>query len=76
MSGISLVTKGFIHPVRSVVSGSGSGGGGAGLVRKDEELPKPYIKVIKFNMKSEDKKALTEDVFKVKSLKLLVDQKD
>jgi len=75
MSGISLVTKGFIHPVRSVVNGSGNGGG-AGLVRKDEELPKPYIKVIKFNMKSEDKKALTEDVFKVKSLKLLVDQKD
>jgi hypothetical protein len=73
MAGISLVTKGFISPVGS---GSGSGSGGAGFVRPQEELPKPFIKVTDVTIKANDRPSITEDTFKVKSLKIIVDQKD
>lgn len=72
MSGISLVTKGFIHPI----SVSASGGGGSPPVYKDENRPKPHIEVTKFNLDSENKEPLTEESFKVKSLKIIVDQKE
>ena len=73
MPGISLVTKGFIAPIR--LSG-GSGSGGAGLGRRDEELPKPHIVVTDVTIKAEHKEPITEETFKVKSLKIIVDQKD
>ena len=71
MAGIALVTKGMIAPIRE-----GSGSGGAGLVRRDEELPKPHILVTDVTIKAEGKTPITEDTFKVKSLKIIVDQKD
>lgn len=72
MSGISLVTRGFISPVQS----SGSGSGGAGWSRREEETPKPMIQVSNVTIEGEDKTPITEEVFKVKSLKIIVDQKD
>jgi len=74
MNGLSMVTKGFITPVQ--VSTVGSGSGGAGLVRRDEELPKPHILVTDVTIKAETKTPITEETFKVKSLKIIVDQKD
>lgn len=74
MPGISLVTKGFIHPVLPATVGGG--GGGAGLVRRDEEIPKPFIRVTDVTIEGENRTPVNEDTFKVKSLKILVDQKD
>jgi len=74
MNGLSMVTKGFITPVQ--VSTVGSGSGGAGLIRRDEELPKPQILVTDVTIKAETKPTITEETFKVKSLKIIVDQKD
>ncbi len=74
MHGLSMVTKGFITPFADVPLGSGSGG--AGLVRRDEELPKPHIIVSDVIIKGENKEPITEETFKVKSLKIIVDQKD
>ena len=75
MPGIALVTKGMIAPVRVSV-GTGAGGGGAGLVKRDEELPKPHIVVTDFSIENKNKEPITEETFKVKSLKIIVDQKD
>jgi len=72
MSGISLVTKGFIHPDQPF----GSGSGGAGLVKRDEELSKPFIKVTDVTIEGENKEPITEETFKVKSLKIIAEQKD
>jgi hypothetical protein len=73
MAGLSLVTKGMIAPIRE---SGGSGSGGAGFVRPQEELPKPFIKVTDVTINGENKPTITEDTFKVKSLKIIVDQKD
>jgi len=74
MPGISLVTKGFIHPVHATTVGGGSGGAGWGP--RNEELPKPLIKVTDVTIEGENKEPITEETFKVKSLKIIVDQKD
>ena len=73
MPGISLVTKGFIHPVQAA---TGGGSGGAGWGPRDEELPKPLIQVTDVTIEGENKEPITEETFKVKSLKIIVDQKD
>lgn len=73
MAGLSLVTKGFIQTVQVI---SGGGGGGAGLVPRSEAEPKPKIQVSEVTIKGENKVIITEDSFKVKSLKIVVDQKD
>ena len=75
MAGIALVTKGMIAPIREGTGGSG-GGGGSPPVFKDENLPKPYIEVTDFSIEGKNKEPLTEEVFKVKTVKIIVDQKD
>jgi len=75
MAGIALVTKGMIAPVRTGDIIMGSGSGGAGLVRQDE-LTKPNIIVSDVTIKGKNKEPITEESFKVKSLKIIVDQKD
>jgi len=72
MAGISLVTKGFIAPVSS----GGSGSGGAGWSRREEEIKKPTILVNDVTIKGSKNEPITEDTFKVKSLKIIVDQKE
>ncbi len=73
MPGLSLVTKGMLAPVRRQISG---GGGGAGMVRRDEELPKPHIQVKNVHIENIEKESLTNDNIKVKALKIIVEQKD
>lgn len=72
MGALSLVTKGMLcrHDVNVIVQ---SGSGGAGL-RKEEELPKPLIKVTKFQM-TEEKSKITDENVQVTSLKLVLDDK-
>jgi len=72
MPGISLVTKGMLAPPTDVSIIAQSGSGGAGLVRKDEELPKPLIKVHKVDI-SEGSTPLSNESIKVKSVKLLIE---
>jgi len=76
MVGIALVTKGMIAPVRTGDIIMGSGSGGAGLGRQNEELIKPKIIVNDVIIEGNNKKPITEETFKVKSLKIIVDQKD
>jgi len=73
MSGISLVTKGFIHPTQV---GGGNGSGGAGWARREDEVPKPLIRVLDVNIEGISKEPLTEHNIKVKTVKIIVDQKD
>ena len=74
MNSISIATKGIITPV---FQGGGNGSGGAGIVHKVEELLKPNILVTDVSMeKGSIKTPITEETFKVKSLKIIVDQKD
>jgi len=76
MSGISLVTKGFIHPQRKSIIG-GDNSGGAGLVRREEvEIKKPSILVKDVLIENIEKEALTSDNIKIKSLKIVVEQKE
>jgi hypothetical protein len=75
MSGLSLVTKGFIAPCSSSVK-SGGVGGGSPPVYRDENLPKPLIKVQGVSIKGNKKEAFNEDTFRVKSVKIIVDEKD
>ena len=72
MPAISLVTKGFIVPTQ-ITSGSGSGGAG---FKRDEELPKPLIKVMDMTIEGNNKPQLTDETMKVKSVKIIVEQKD
>jgi hypothetical protein len=72
MAGISLVTKGMIAPIRE---GGGSGSGGAGLIR-EQDISMPDIKVTDVTIEGENKEPITEETFKVKSLKIIVEQKD
>lgn len=69
MSGIQLVTKGFI--TQDIPPGSGSGG--AGLSRLYDEPPKPNVLVTNVTIQSKDKVEITEATFKVKSLKIIKD---
>jgi len=72
MAGISLVTKGMLCAPAGVELVVQSGSGGAGLVRKDEELPKPFIKVNHVKI-GEGKKVLSKENVKVTSVKLIID---
>jgi len=72
MSGLSLVTKGFITPT---VNFSFSGGDSP-IMRKDEHLPKPHIKVINFEIQGSIHESLTNENFTVKTVKIIVDEKD
>ena len=71
MSGLSLVTKGFLAPPpeASIVYG---GGGGAGLVKRDEIEQKPKIVVRNFKI-GKGKEPLTKESVKVTSVKLVID---
>jgi len=71
MPGISLVTKGFLCPPAEVSVTTYSGSGGAGL-RKEEELPKPLIKVNNVKI-GKGKKILSKENVKVTSVKLIID---
>jgi hypothetical protein len=72
MSGLTLVTRGFISPDHPI----GDNSGGAGWSRRDETQSKPVIQVSDVTIKGENKKPITKDMFKVKSLKIIVEQKD
>ena len=74
MPGISLVTKGMLAPVR--LGSIESGGGGAGIVHKVEELQKPSILVKDVVIENVEKNMLTSESIKIKSLKIIVEQKD
>lgn len=72
MSGLSLVTKGFLAPApeAQVVYG---GGGGAGLVKRDDVEQKP--KIIVQNVKiAKGKEPLTKESVKVTSVKVIIDE--
>lgn len=72
MSGLTLVTRGFISPV----SLSSGGGGGAVPMYRDDNLPKPFIKVIDFSMSGTNKNPISEQSIKVKSVKIIQEDKD
>lgn len=74
MAGLSLVTKGFIAP--SSVKIESSVGGGSPPVYRDENPPKPVVKVGKVSIEGDKKESFTEDTIKVKTVKIIVDQKD
>jgi hypothetical protein len=76
MSGISLVTKGFIHPRQRTVVGIDSGGGGAGLVHREEEIIKPSILVKDVIIENIERETLTADNIKIKSLKIVVENNE
>ncbi len=72
MPGISLVTKGLLCPPAQVTVVLQSGSGGAGLIKKDEEMPRPLIKVKNVKI-GEGKEVLTNENVKVKSVKVILD---
>ncbi len=79
MSGISLVTKGFIAPITETVIPpvvTTTVGGGSPPVHAQEHLPKPFIKIEKVNIDGSNNISINEDTFRVKNVKIIVDEKD
>jgi hypothetical protein len=77
MNGLSLVTKGFITPVKPIEANPVLNvGGGSPPVFRDENLPKPLIKVQGIKIDKGKKEPFTEDTIRVKTVKIIVDEKD
>lgn len=78
MAGLSLVTKGFIAPSNIIIDTESVStvGGGSPPVFRDENPPKPVIKVQGVKIKGDKKESFTEETFRVKTVKIIVDEKD
>ncbi len=72
MGGLSLVTKGFLAPPPGDISVTIHGGAGGAGLKKEEELPRPLIKVLDVSM-SEERGKVTDETFKVTAVKLVID---
>lgn len=76
MAGLSLVTKGFISPSSVTVESGITVGGGSPPVYRDDNLPKPFVKVQGVSITGNKKEAFNEETIKVKTVKIIVDEKD
>jgi hypothetical protein len=81
MNGLSLVTKGYITPSNyiSIIpdpNPTSTVGGGSPPVFRDENLPKPFIKVEGVSITGNKKESFTEETIKVKTVKIIDAEKD